>query len=124
MAIDSESIKLQKDIISLLRRGDRGKKCILYSQITVTDSAAVTLLPPTNAFSALIGIEADATVADSTKVVRYICDGQVPTASLGKILGNLDEYEELLVENIQNFKVIGIEAGKSHKLNIHYYSQI
>ncbi len=123
MPIKSIVEQLLFDIKHVLINGDRGRTCIKFEQVSVTDSSAVTLVPPTNAFSALIGIEAASGIADSTKAVRYREDGTAPTASVGKILGDGDEYECTLQDNIRNFKVIGIDAGKTHTLNITYYSQ-
>ena len=123
MPIKTITEQLLFDIKSALIRGDRGRLCVKYEQVSVTDTPAVTLVPPTNAFSALITVEGDATVASTTKVVRYREDGTARSSTVGMPLGHLDSYEVTLNNNITNFKVIGIEAGKTHKLNISYYTQ-
>lgn len=89
--------------------------------LSVGSGAAVSLTVPSNANSALISVEADATVADSTRVVRFLETGATPTASVGMALGNNDTYEVRTSDNLRNFKVIGIEAGKTQSLKINYY---
>jgi hypothetical protein len=112
------------DIRNLLSRGDKGKKCIGYEAISVGDTTPMTLTKaPSSSFSAIITVEGDSTVASSSKVVRFTEDGTTPTATIGMPLGNLDTYEVQFLDNIQAFKCLGIEAGKTHSLKVQYYQQ-
>lgn len=121
--MNNDTQKILKDTQDLIRNASRGARCLKYEQVTVDDSPVVTLTPPTSAYSAVIIFEADATSADTTKIVYLTEDGTAPTSSSGMPFGHLDTYEVTHIDNIKNFKVIGIEAGKTHKLNIQYYSQ-
>jgi len=119
----SQSQLLDK-IASLLSRVDRGKKCIGFEQISVTDGSVATLTKaPSSAFSAFITVEESSSGAGTGKVIRFTQDGTTPTATVGVPLGDLDIYEVTNLDNIKTFKMIGIEAGKTHVINVEYFAQ-
>lgn len=88
-------------------------------RITVTDSTAVGITPPAGALYALASVEADNTSADKFKAVRWLAD-KAPTASEGHILPDA-AYVEFYGSNLYSLKFIGIEAGKSHSVQLSYY---
>jgi len=90
--------------------------------LTVGSASAVVLASvPAAANTALVSVEGDATALDLTKCIRITQNGTAPTSTVGMILGNLDVYEIKTRINIANFKVIGIEAGKTNILKIEYF---
>lgn len=89
------------------------------------DDAPAMALPniPTNAVKALIVLEADSTTTDPTNAAHFTeGSADTPTATFGIPMGHLGFYTIEGKENINNFKIIGNEAGKSHTLQITYYS--
>lgn len=115
-----------------------GLNCLLNTQLSVDSSTAVQLPTiPDEAIMALIIVEADPTATNTTKCIRFTQDGvTIPTASIGMPLGDLSIYEVGGVRDfgyvmgpssspfrnaIDNFQCIGIEAGKTHKINIAYF---
>lgn len=117
-----------------------GLNCLLYKSLNVTDAAAVQLPDiPDQAVKALLVVEADPTSTDLTApVLRYTEDGiTVPTALVGMPLLQYSIYEVGGIRRlplkggggfsvsfqsaIDNFQVIGIEAGKTHSLKIQYF---
>jgi len=100
---------------------DRNRKCIGQQKITVDETAAVSLTPTSGANSAIITLE-DGASATPTKSCRFYESGTAPTAVNGVPLGNLDTYEIIGPTCLANFKIIGVEAGKTHTLQILYYA--
>jgi hypothetical protein len=117
-----------------------GLNCLGYEQVTFDDSAAIQLPnygDYTQAVKALIVIEADATSTDKSKIARFTEDGvTTPTTAIGMPLGDLSIYETggvIQVETqafqasqafqnaLENFQIIGIEAGKTLTLNVQYF---
>lgn len=92
-----------------------------YQTLSVGSAAAVSLTVPSTASSCLISVQADATATDQARVVSFLETGATPTATTGVALGNNDTYEVLTSTNLNNFKIIGIEASKTHTLKISYY---
>jgi len=115
--------KILLDLKNLLSRIDKGKRCIKYEQITVTDSSAVSLNVPGECFSVLLTIEEDSSGSKNGKAVRITETGQNPTSSFGMPLGDLDSYEVTYYDNIKNIKLIGVQASKAHTINVVYYAQ-
>ena len=100
-----------------------GGDCKGYQNLVV-GAAAVSLSVPENTLYALLVVEADPTSAEKAKVIRFKEFDTItnpPTATVGIPLGDLSIYEVKGVENLLNFKVIGIEAGKVHSIKIQYF---
>ena len=116
-----QDIKAQKNIVG---RNYLGLICLGKETLTVTDSAAVgfTAIPEGTIHAELI-VEAASGLAAQTKAIRTWQDGSTPTASVGYILGDLDTYEIVNIENIQKAKFIGIDSSKTHKLQIQYFGE-
>ncbi len=92
-----------------------------FEELTVDHSEAQSLKVPDDAVSAEIHIEADSTTTNPRHAVRYKQNGTDPTKSSGMRLGDEDIIEVYGKANLDNFKAIGIENGKSHTLQIQYY---
>ncbi|HAP69921.1 MAG TPA: hypothetical protein DCR04_09395 [Flavobacteriales bacterium] len=110
----------------LIQSGENGRLTIPeteqgYEDLAVTDMEVAQLTIPENGISATISIEADGSAAEKSRVVRFKENGSDPTASSGIALGENDLYEITGRWNLENFRVIGIEAGKSHVLRVQYY---
>lgn len=113
-------IDLLQKILALSQRSI-DKQCVGDEKLDVTDLTAVSLTVPARATSAIITVEASTSAATTAKVVRFRESGDTATDSIGTPLGDLDTYECLGPEALANFSIIGIEAGKTHTLNINYY---
>ena len=97
--------------LMLWTSGERGRVAIDeasngYEDLTVDDSEAKGLTVPDIAISASVFFEVD---------------GTAPTATSGQSFGDGDVLELFGKTSLDNFQVIGIEAGKSHILRIQYY---
>ncbi len=103
--------------------GDTTKRtCLLTKSVSFDDTVAVSLPNiPANANSALIVLEADST-STTPERVAHLSEKETPTAALGLPLADNTPYEIIGFENIAAFKVIGLEAGKTHKLQIEYFA--
>jgi len=103
--------------------GDTTKRtCLLTTKINVDDTAAVALPNiPANANSALVVLEADSTSTTPERAAHF-SEKDTPTNVLGLPLADNAPYEIITAENIAAFKVIGIEAGKTHVLQIQYFA--
>ena len=113
----------------LWNSGERGRLTIPenengYEDISVSHSEAKALTVPEKAVSAEIHIEADDTASKPSRVVRYKHNGTTPTSNSGKSLGDSDVIEVFGKANLDAFKVIGIENGKSHFLRVQYYKTV
>ncbi len=104
-----------------------GMKCLKYVQFSLTDTTiGLPAIPndPTSAVvatKAVIVIEAGVGTTDTSKVARFMEDNNLPTPSIGMPLGSLDVYECGSMENIEAFRIIGIDAGVNHIVNVAYY---
>lgn len=104
-----------------------GLNCLGYAEIDVTELLALPLPPypnviPEVAYKALIVVEADPLSTNKTRCVRFTEDiTNPPTAVFGMPLGDLSIYEVGGQGNMDNFRIIGIEAGRTHKVRIQYY---
>ena len=92
-----------------------------YEDLTVDDSEAKELTVPDDAVSASIFFEVDASTTNKTRALRYKENGTAPTANSGQPFGDGDVLELFGKTSLDNFQVIGIEAGKSHVLRVQYY---
>jgi hypothetical protein len=88
----------------------------------VVDSANVgTLTIPENARYALLVVESDANQNNRDIVLRFREDGEDPTTEEGMPLGDLGVYEVKGTENMQRFKIVGIEQERIHKIRIQFF---
>ena len=106
--------------------GERGRVPIPenedgFEELTVDHSEAKGLTVPDDAVSAEIHIEADGTATNPRHAIRSKKNGTDPTATSGMRFGDEDVIEVYGKVNLDTYKVIGIENGKSHKLQIQYY---
>ena len=58
---------------------------------------------------------------EKSRVIRFKENGSDPSANSGIALGDNDLYEITGRWNLESFRVIGVEAGKSHVLRVQYY---
>lgn len=88
-------------------------------QLTVSTTAQ-SLTIPTRARYALISVESDVT----TRSIRVLETGQIPTASLGLIFTEGDKFDVTGANNLANFKVILdtlAAASTTTKITVQYY---
>jgi hypothetical protein len=96
-----------------------------FQDLEVTELSVVSLTRPTSPLignACTISVEADSTSTDKLRVVRYTLNQQDPDTDLGQALGDNDFLELRNSEQVRNFRVIGLEAGKTHKLKIQYFN--
>lgn len=98
----------------------RGKTASGKQILPVTDASAA-LTVPSDAYSAIIVIIAHASAVRTDDVARFWEDGSIPTAAQGLVLGDRTPYEIKGRDNLSNFKIIGVDAGLTHSLQIQYY---
>ena len=112
--------------LMLWTSGERGRIAIDeanngYEDLTVDDSEEKSLTVPSDAVSASVFFEVNSTTTDKARALRYKENGTAPTANSGQPFGDGDVLELFGKTSLDNFQVIGIEAGKSHILRIQYY---
>lgn len=92
-----------------------------YEELFVDESAVVTLTVPDKAKKAVLVVEADESSSNLKKVMRYqIGPGVTPTDTTGMPISDESVFEIGTLWNLTNFKIIGIEAGKTHKITVEY----
>jgi len=107
-----------KSLLGILQR----EKIALSNQVlTFDDSPYAALTVPTDATYAEVSLIADATVTSQSNVARFWLDGSTPTATEGLSRNNYATWDISGGDNIANFKIIGVEGAKTHKLNVQYY---
>lgn len=99
----------------------KGAECFDYQQLTVDHTAAVALTIPADAKQCLIMVDADAGITRLGRAIRWRHDGTAPTASVGMLFGDLSILHITNDLNMANMKMIGIDTGLSHTVNVHYY---
>lgn len=92
-----------------------------YEDLEVDDTEAKALTVPEGAVSASVFFEVDASATNKTRALRYKENGTGPTAASGQAFGDGDVLELFGKTSLDNFKIIGIEAGKTHTLRVQYY---
>ena len=92
-----------------------------YEDLVVDHSEVKSLTVPDDAVSATIMIEADPSITEKGRVIRYKSNGTDPTDSSGFGLGDNDIYEPAGKLNLDNLRFIGIPDGKNHTLRVQYY---
>ncbi len=92
-----------------------------YQDLKVLSSKAQSLRIPEEAVSATIMVEADQTIFQKNRAIRFKENGAIPTSNSGFALGDNDIYTIVGKDNLTNFNVIGIEESKTHFLRIQYY---
>jgi hypothetical protein len=95
-------------------------ECIGYQALPVSSFFANSLAIPAQARYALMVVESNSLQIDKQRVVRFLESG-IPNAGIGMPLGDLGVYECKGKENMQAFRVIGIQVGLTHTLHIQYY---
>ena len=87
----------------------------------VGSAGAVKLTVPNNALGCYISLDADSSTQDRLKACRFWQTGDTPTAEDGASLADGGYYEIESRPNLENFQVIGVEDGLTHRLMIEYY---
>jgi len=96
-------------------------ECIGVETISVYSYYFAQLTIPQGAQYALIVVEASASTTDKSRVLRFWEDGSNPSQYFGIPLGDLGVYEVKGKENMQRFKMIGIEAFNVHTVQVQYF---
>ena len=69
----------------------------------------------------ILGEDQIVIATDSSAVLRFKENGSLPTLSSGFGLGNQDIFELVGTENLNNFRVIGIQQNSTPVLRIQFY---
>jgi hypothetical protein len=96
-------------------------ECVGYDTMVVDNANIGTLAIPENARYALLVVESDANQTNKDMVLRFREDGEAPTIDEGMPLGDLGVYEVKGIENMQRFKIVGIEQERIHKIRIQFF---
>jgi hypothetical protein len=116
--------KSMLDYPNLLSNLVEGKEPLSYQLLTITGAVALVLPTiPANCTNAVTYLEADALEKDENRVVRFREDNTAPTTTLGTPLGDNDIYEIKGKKALAQFKILGITAGHTSYLHIHYYKE-
>ena len=91
-----------------------------YQDVEIGNQS-VSIQVPELAVSAVIIIEADETCNTLHRVVRFKENGTEPNSSSGFALGDNDMYSIIGKQNLEQFKIISIEADKIHKARIQFF---
>ena len=97
-----------------------GGECIGQERLEVS-AAPVSLSPPAGALYALILCEADPTLPDKSKVLRYGLFS-APDALQGFPLGELGVTEIRGEKNLAGFRALSISPLHTHVLQIFYFA--
>lgn len=97
-----------------------GGTVIGYEELTVGSGAVAVLTPPDKAKKAILVMEADGSSSNLRKVARYKIGDTNPTANEGFPISDEAVFEVGTLYNLKRFKVIGIQAGKTHKIQVEY----
>lgn len=92
-----------------------------YQDLEITATQARPLQVPDKAVSAVLVLEADITSSSFVKIVRFKENKSAPTASSGFALGDNDIYSIVGKNNLENFKIIGVEKDKKHIARIQFF---
>lgn len=95
--------------------------CIAQTILTFTTTAIALPSIPSTAKRAVIVLEANATSTITIRQARFRENGINPTLTQGMPLNDNTEYEITSRADLLNFRIIGIEAGKNHVLQIQYF---
>lgn len=102
-----------------------GGICRGREDLEVDDSTVIQLTPPDGASYALIQVEADSSSSDVNKAIVFRQDAGTPDGSsspkVGQVQGDGGVFDVKGTNNMSAFRVIGIEAGKTHVLHIEYF---
>lgn len=92
-----------------------------YEIVTVDHTEAVSINPPDKAKKAILVVEADPTISNPRKAIRYQTgEAAAPTATDGFPVSDEGVFEVGTLWNLKRLKMIGIEAGKTHTVQIEY----
>lgn len=107
------------------------KKPIGFETINITSAVAVGLNipavanPKNRVYYAICALESDPGAIAEVNAVKAVHftehAGGVPTAASGMPLSNGSVYEIQGYDQLVNFKIIGVTAGRTHKLQVTYY---
>jgi len=96
-------------------------ECIAYVTIMVDDEAVRSFNIPVEARYAMLITESDPNQNNKDLIIRFREDGSNPSADEGMPLGDMGVYEVKGKENMSQFRMIGIEAGKQHKVRVQFF---
>lgn len=81
----------------------------------------VSLQVPEGAISAVLIIEADTTCNVLHRVIRFKENGTDPSSISGFALGDNDMYSIVGKQNLEQFRMINIEADKKHMARVQFF---
>ena len=91
-----------------------------YQDVEIGNQS-VSIQVPELAVSAVIIIEVDETCSVLHRVVRFKENGANPSPNSGFALGDNDMYSIIGKQNLEQFRIISIEADKIHKARIQFF---
>lgn len=97
-----------------------GGRCLGYERLEV-DETVQSFTIPEKCQTAVLSVEAGQGASDSTKIARFLETGDDPSANDGMPLGDGSILQISGKLNLDAFKVIGLDAGVTHIINIQYY---
>jgi hypothetical protein len=106
----------ERNISKLKQLAANNFEAFSYQKLTV-GGTAVALTIPDGAKYADVSLESSNT---STVACRWLMTGGIPTATDGKPLTHLTEFDITGIQNLSKFKAIQT-AGGTHTLHIQYY---
>lgn len=92
-----------------------------YQDVEIKSIEAIGLVVPDRAVSAVLIIEVAPGSSMLYRAVRFKENGTAPTANSGFALGDNDIYSIVGRQNLERFKMIGIESEKTHLGRIQYF---
>ena len=95
-----------------------------YLRLNIRFGNITQIQVPPLAVEALIMVESDPTATDPTRAMRFKENGVSPTPSSGFGLGNNDVYQIKGNEHLKNFRITGIEEGKSHFVQVQFFKKV
>lgn len=110
----------------LIQNGENGRFSISepensFEVIEISNNEFKKLNVPENSIAATISIESDVNSSNFYRVIRFKENGAEPSLMSGIALGDNDIYEITGKHNLEQFKIIGIEPEKTHRIQIQYY---
>ena len=115
------------DIRNLSAQANNGKICIGYQTLDIDNTAVYRLTIPANTTLAEITLEVNTSSTNTNVAARYTADGTTPitgaasASTHGIPIGDFDTIVLSNINNINNFRVIAVDAVTHKFLRIIYF---
>lgn len=91
-----------------------------YQDVEI-ENQTVSLQVPEGAISAVLIIEADTTCNVLHRVIRFKENGSDPSSTSGFALGDNDVYSIIGKQNLEKFRMVGVEVDKTHTARVQFF---